>query len=263
MFHTFNNKKPSWGFTVVELIVVITVLGILAGILFTTFDDLYQSNVKAIATTTQVSDTRAALRTVEDNLTLSSGVLATFTPSSSPLGADNNTADWRYDDPTTGSAGQALISQSYASNGDPQNTSRSLIIDSTSPNGCTSASTSVFVKNTTVFFVRNGELYRRTLTGGNACPSTPSMYQKQTCGRGISAAVCQATDALLLTDVSKFTINYYASATDTIPIDVKSASASTDIATAKALDITIETTRLISGNNNVSTATTRLALPSQ
>lgn len=260
MSHTSNNH---WGFTVVELVVVITVLGILVGLLFGFFNDLYQSNMRAIATTTQLGDTRSALRTIEDNMTLSSGVLATFAPAASPLGADNGSAEWRYNDPVVGSVGQALISQSYATNSNQQDPSRSLIVDSTSPSGCTAASSSTFVKNTTIFFVRNGNLFRRTLTGLNACPATPGIYQKQTCAKGITHSSCKGTDALLLTDVIKFAINYYAQATDTVPIDITSGSAATDIASAKAMDITIETRRKAAGTDTVSSANTRLSLPSK
>ena len=60
--------SSSSGLTIPEIVVVITVLGILMGILFTSLYDLYASNSNALKTVVTTGDMRTALRTIESEL---------------------------------------------------------------------------------------------------------------------------------------------------------------------------------------------------
>ncbi|MBI3889662.1 type II secretion system protein [Candidatus Saccharibacteria bacterium] len=253
------NKETTSGFTVVELIVVMTVMGILAGIVFGALSDLYYSNVKSIAITSQISDTRGALHSIEDDLTLSNAVVASYAPLTSPLGSNDQMAPWSYSYPGVGSPMQTLIIESAASTQTTPDRRDFIINGNTavSPQGCTPSSNSVLLYNTIVFFVKNSTLYRRTINNPNPCGQT--IIQKQSCAAAYSSnSNCRAVDARLVDNVSALTFKYYAQASDTAPMAIDPTNAGTLIPTAKAVDVTIETTRRIDGKSNTMAASTRV-----
>ncbi len=254
MFRIFkSNSTAQRGVTIVELLVIITVAGILSTIVFTTLDDLYQSNVRAIAETTQAADTRSALHTIEDSLTLASGVLASYTPPAAPFGPDDSDQPWSFTYPGTPGF-QTLLVRSAASTKNPDG-SRAVVVNSDST-ACPAAGSSSIVFNTTIFFVKNGTLYRRTQTPK---PCTLASAQKQTCATTATVRTdCQSNDARLLDNVTKLQFDYYTQASDTIPMNISDTA--TDISTAQAVDVTIETTRRINGQKHASSASTRVVV---
>ncbi len=255
-----SNNTSRAGFTIVELVVVITVMGILSGLIFGAFNDLYRSNVNAIAVTTQTSDTRGALNTIEDNLTLSNSVMASYVPPSAPLGSNDQVAPWSYSYPASGAPTQTLIVESAAStlNGG----TRDFIINgntSVSPQGCTPSSNSVLLYNAIVFFVKDSVLYRRTINNPNPCGQI--IIQKQSCAAAYRSNInCRATDAKLLENVTGLTFKYYAQASDAMPMAIDATNAATLIPTARAVDVAVETTRRINGKDNKISASTRVVV---
>lgn len=199
--------STSSGFTIVELIVTITVAAILAGILFGPLDDLYQSNVKSLTKVVQTTDTRSALRSIQENIALSSGFLAQNTvtdPDGTTWNANNGTIN------------NILITNNNATNIDASidtTNTRRLVMDV----GCNKP-----VQNNYVYFVSNGTLYRRTLknTPDSTCDGM-AIGQKQTCAADYASQPykdsCQGIDAKILTGVTSFTIDYYVSPADTTP----------------------------------------------
>ena len=201
--------STSSGFTIVELIITVTVSAILAGILFGPLDDLYRSNVKSLTKVVQTTDTRSALRTIQQNIALSSEFLAQNTVAD-PAGTEWNATDGS-------GVNNVLITSNNATTIDASldtSNTRQLVTDL----GCNTP-----VKNNYVYFVSDKTLYRRLIKNvSTATCNSMVVGQKQTCAAGYDSQPykdsCQGVDAKILTGVSSFTIEYYALPADTTTI---------------------------------------------
>lgn len=219
------NRTFSRGFTIVEVIVVVTVLGLLTGLLFGPLDDLYISNTTSSAQTTQDSDTRGALRQIASDLTNATNFVSSIPTPASPTGSNDGSNPWIGSD-------TVLMASTYATDkllSDP--TRRPISVGSS----CDIAQQQ-FVKNTYVYFIKSGTstLYRRTMvnTPNNGTPCT-AIAQNQSCTSG-----CAGTDAKLLGNVVSFKINYYATSDPNNPI---SPITSAGIDAARFAKISIKT----------------------
>lgn len=224
----------SSGFTIVELIVTITVAAILAGILFGPLDDLYRSNVKSLTKVVQTTDTRSALRNIQENIALSSEFL------DQNIVADPDGTTWAATD--GGGNNTVLITSNNATDIDANldtTNARQLVTDL----GCNTP-----VKNNYVYFVSNNTLYRRLIKNiSTATCNSMAIGQKQTCAANYSSQPykdsCQGVDATILTGVSSFTVDYYALPADTTTI--------TDPTNATTVVLKVTSVRGI-GNNTTS-----------
>ncbi len=235
------------GFTIVELIVVMTVLSILIGLTLTTLGSFYQSNTTSLSQTIQTTDTRSVLRAIENDLINSSGFLATTSMTAAdPTGSDNAVGAWSYkgNDPLH-PTNRVLISRNYATDKPATDDTRSLIF-------CSPGSQPL--ANNLIYFVAkdpNGSLYnlyRRTMVGtGTGCTGTP--FQKQSCAAAKVAInpPCKSTDAVLLHDVHNFTVDYYATPDKQETIVDQYGVGESSIANTKSIKITVTTSRLING----------------
>lgn len=246
------------GFTIVELLVVITVMSILTAILFGSLDDLLTSNYRTVGTTTQVGDTRTALRQVQTDLMESDGFLKT------PSVADATgppTGTWLFSG--LDSTHRYLIASTYATTHSSDDPNRSLVYVANALGVCDSVVTqNTPLKNNLIYYVKDGVLYRRTIVASASmaprCGGT-APYQKQTCAPGgPTNARCQGTDAVVLRNVTKFEIDYYATPEANTPINVYTDPNlfSTSIST---ISIKITTNQKINGKDNAYTATLRMS----
>lgn len=213
------------GFTVVEVIVVITISGILMGLLFGPLDDLYKSNNDSLKTTIADADGHKALQSIRQIAMAGRNFRASNDTVSDPSG-------------TTWTGGSnVLISTNYAtwtSGGQRK-------LFGAGP-ACEPA------VNQYVFFVRGGTLYRRTLTSKGlltACDSA-TWDQKQTCASSATFSRCEATDAKLLTGVTSFKVDYYASTSN---------NATSVPNMARAVLVTI-----VQGNGELTPTTTKMRI---
>lgn len=254
MYH-MSNKNRSQGFTIVELIVVISVLSILIGLIATTLLNFYLSNIATINRTTQANDVASTLQSIEKNVSLASNFLSKTSGSAlaTPLGPENSAMPWIF---KTGEPNyNVLIVQNYATDGTSSDTARKLIYSSAD---CKSDP----VKNTLIYFVDSSStLYRRTISGSpSVCGGTIS--QKTTCApTATSSPLCIGVDAVLSRNVSKFQIHYFANSSDQTPVDPYSQSevtAADTIRNAKAINITLETSENINGKLNKYASTLRI-----
>jgi prepilin-type N-terminal cleavage/methylation domain-containing protein len=233
------------GFTIVELIVVMTVLGILITLVLSTLGDFYYSNTTSIGKTVQSTDTTTVLRSIESNITTSAGFVPTTTMTiASPLGFNNDAVAWTYKgSDATKPNNRVLISKQYVTTLPVGNPNRALVY--TTASGCSAATKTPAVYNT-IYFVKKDtatglyNLYRRTILPTESLCSTAA--QKQSCAIGQG---CPTTDAILLFDVDSFTVDYYTTALAQTPIPDQYGSA--DISTAKSIKITVTTNRRING----------------
>lgn len=242
----FHKQKKDQGFTVVELIVVVTVMGLLIGILFGPLDDLYISNTTSAGQITQDSDTRSALYRIATDLTYSNGFIGSIPAPVIPAGAGSNNAGAGWSSTSSSSTDlHTLMASVYASDAEANSATRKPIAVNQNLVGSCSAtyiesqiSAQNIAKNTYVYFVRDNTLYRRTMIntpqlaptiGLNGLCSQP--YQKQSCASG-----CDASDAVIVKNVTEFKIQYYSDTT--MPLSTVN---DTTVATAKAAKISIKT----------------------
>lgn len=245
-----STKRQS-GFTLVELVVVIVVVGILIGIVLGTMGDFYQSNTNSITQTVQTADTRGVLRSIEEELANANGFLAASSIAiATPTGADNATAAWNYKGNDAGKPlNRVLIANAYATDLPASNANR---LPAYTTADC-SAATGTPAQVNYIYFVKQSavdgkyNLYRRTMVPTNIC-TPPGAFQKQSCASTqVSSypAVCKASDAVLLYDVSNFTVDYYSAANSTTAIADQYGTA--DITVAKSIKVKITTDRKING----------------
>jgi len=187
------------GFTLVELLIVISVTGILTSLLFGPLSDLYTSNANSIKSTAQTGDMRSALRAIEGNVTLAKAFLTTDEVDD-PRGPNNNTTDkWNWQGLGANNPNaRVLIISSFATT-----SARELIYLGA---GCDEA-----MVNNMVYFVRDNTLYRRTIVNRTTPTCGGAVAQRQSCAPTVTHSSCQAIDAKLLGDVARFSINYYTS----------------------------------------------------
>lgn len=241
------------GFTIVELVLVMAVGSILMIMLFGPLDDLYQSNLKGAKTIIQYTDARNALRTIEEVASISTAFNNTNTVAD-PVGTSFS---W-----TGGGANKrTLITTNYATtieaaidtNGD-----RTLVY-SGSPT-CKTPLT-----NNYVFFISGTTLYRRLLRNTTTPCAGYTIGQKQTCAAGYTNALCKANDAIIATNVTQFTVDYYGTSGSSTPLNSNGGNPPhtnyTDSATpgnARSIVVTLTVKNGNGANAVTSTSTLRI-----
>lgn len=246
MRHTLTS-----GFTIAELIIVIAVSGILAGILFSPLDDLYYSNINGIQTISQVTDTHSSLRALSSDLNLATGFASTVAVVS-PLGANNDATAWNWQG--SDSNHRVLIASMYATSllpGQDTAGARTLV---TIPADCSTPMTVTYV-----YFVRGTTLYRRIMGNNSATCSGVVIAQKQTCAQAVVSGLCNGIDGVVLNNISKFSVDYYATSTINTPI-VGEYSSPLVPAAAKSIVLTITST-IGTGNSATSETNTMRITP--
>ena len=263
-----NNQQ---GFTIPEVITVMVVLAILSAIVLSALGNLYYDNIQTTAQTTQDTETRGVLRTLEKTVT-SAGAFSASVTVPAPMGPGNNTTNltWSYKgNDTTNPDNRVFIASAIATDKSPTDETRLPVFQNTGA-GCTiDKGVPVVVQN--IYFVAPDyssattmNLYRRTavMPTASLCGTT---FQKNTCLASVVAAnpsVCQSADALLLRNVTGFAVDYYASPNDTAPIaDQYSTSVdkSADIAAAKTAKLTVTTKQKVNGKDMTSIAELRVS----
>lgn len=244
------------GLTVVEMMVVIVTGSLILGLVFTVLNDYYNSNLTTLSVTTQANDTRTALRTMENNLSVAHNFASRLDPAPSLQGSNNLTAAWDFKG--TGASDRVLIAKVYATSALSSDTNRQLL--KTTSGGCGNQSNTTLLENTVIYFVRSGTLYRRTIVPTDGCP--PGAAQKRTCTPSLATtAPCEANDAALLSNVSSFSIDYFTNTTGSTALDVYAQNdsvAASMILGAKAIKISLQTNQTISGSANTYSGTIRI-----
>lgn len=233
------------GFTIVEIIVVITVSGILAGILFGPLNSLYLSNTKSLTSVVQLSDIKVALRQMEKSAALGISYAAQSYP-------DSNSKIWKWND-ASGLLSAPLI---ITANATEKNASGDRALAYNFSSTCTQFP--IPMTYNILFYVQDGSLYRRTIKppitttcSGNA------IEQKTSCTDPSSSTICTANDALLIKGVTGFSIAYYQdsnSPTSTTP------ASDAAVVTYRSAVITLETTAGRGGAQATASSSLRISL---
>lgn len=242
---SISKLRRSHGFTIVELIVIVTVLAILTPLVLTGLGNFYQANISSLRQSTQDTGARGVLRTVEKDLAYSPSFLASQTVTSPLLGPSSSASG-----PSTWTANRdTLIAYTYATA--TSSGVRVPVFYQPSGSDCDQPTSGMMLRNTIIYFVAVdpsnssiNNLYRRTIVGttptGTPCPGTPAtLDQKTTCRPTVASGACTrsaqvGSDTLVMRDVDRLTLEYYALATSTTPL-----SASSDPASAQSAKISI------------------------
>lgn len=224
----------SGGFTIPEILVVTIVTGTLLSLLFGPLDSLYTANNSGLKSITQISDLKTALNIMRKDVSMAVD-FRSANDNTDPFGPDNNylttdTWSWQGDSPVTDTS-RVLITRNYATTAAADDANRMLVLSSID---CSTPLT-----NNIIYFVKDGTLYRRTIKN-SSIPCSGSIVQKMTCAVGSSGSGCEATDAKLLNNVTRFAIDYYADPTSVSPIPNQYDNASsTLIAGAHTVNISL------------------------
>lgn len=272
--YTKFKSQSGAGFTIVELIVAVVVMGLLVGLVLGSLGGYYQGNINTLTSTTQETDSRSVLRSIERELADSSGFLPTTSVAfSSPQGMNNGSTAWSYkglsDAATTNR--RVLIAQAYATDLDVDSEARLPVFTNTG-SGC-GPSVAVPTQVNKIYFIARDpnttlnqyNLYRRTLVPTTGLCATP--IQKRSCAAAnavASPAVCQATDAMLVNNVDTFVVDYYTSPNDANPIADQYSNTidkSTLIRGAKSIKMTVSSKRTVEGRQSIVDASIRISRP--
>lgn len=231
--HIKDGVRQSRGFTIVELLVAMTISGLLIGILFGPLNDLYTSNTSGLKTTVADADGHAAMQSIRLIVMASNQLKGSITGNPDSITDPDGTA-W------AGGATDTLVASNYAT---WTNAGQRNLVEG--------GATCNKLSNYYVFFRDNVKkaLYRRTLTSrGVVTPCDGASWdQKQTCGLTVSFPRCQAKDVKLLSNVKSFSMTYY---TSTVGMTTTS-----DPTAAKAVLVTIE-----QNNGNFQTIKTKMRI---
>jgi len=284
MRYIFNNyqRRNENGFTIVEMVVVMTVLAILAPLLFVIMNDLYTSNTTSLGLNTQDTNVKTVLRSIDSDLSNATGWDTTLAVDR-PLGPKNSTTTsetWSYCG-TGGtinciqSVNRVLIAYINATDKSAADNSRLPVFANTGGSCDTSLSNIDIVKVAYIYFVaadpsgNYNDLYRRTIVNPEKdvfCNgATP--YQVTTCALSVRTnANCKDlsgkshTDAVLLTNVTSFNVDYYATPNGSAISDPYKASAGS-ITSSQSIGVTVTSQVRIDGKLSTNTSDIRITRP--
>lgn len=233
------------GFTLIELVMIIPPLMIFLALTISLLISMVTENSVSQAKASIAYDQHATL----DNLTRDiSGTIAFMQTKeaafSDAYGPNSTGASWSHIG--TSYTNRVIIAKTIATTASPYADNRSVVyINSYGCNQNKLTSNPPLTTNT-IYFVRNGTLYRRTLTNTSLATCGSAMFQRQSCPPEASIAnPCQAHDLTLLKGVTHFTVNYYDK--DGAYLDVYTVPAL--MVDATTVDITIRTNQKISGED--------------
>lgn len=197
-----TQKHP--GMTVVELIVAMSVATLIILGMLTLITHIFTTRS---ATTQQMMSIKQA-QDVVDFVARDLRFTERFLPATElpdPNEAEAPTADgWNF--AGTEHANQ-LILEANATTHDYRNPDNQLLFEAT----LDCASTANYVMTNIVYFVKDGDLFRRTIVPNGAATCPGSVFQTQTCQHPDTSTSghCQSTDLHIASHVSNFAITYH------------------------------------------------------
>jgi type II secretory pathway pseudopilin PulG len=255
-------NSNSAGFTLVEIAVVVPILALIALALTGTLVSIIQTSGKSRAQVNLAYDTQSATNTIEDDVVLSSSFLPTIDSTiTDPYQPTTNGGAWSY----LGDSSQtrSLILRTYATTTNSNALNRKAVY--LTDNGCTADKiyTNDVLQTNTIYFVKNGNLYRRILTDTSQSTCSPQ-YQKQTCPTleslgGSRNAICKADDELILQNVTNFSVDYYSNSSSTTPIAVYDSGADPLLVTT-GLTVVVNVTSTVKASGQAITNTSTLRI---
>ena len=273
-----KTTRLSRGFTIVELMIIISVMTILLGLVMSSLYSYYTSNTTSLKKSTQDTDTRKVLRTIESELTNTSGWITSLAVAR-PLGPTNSTSTnetWSFCGTggtanCTQSVNRVLIAYTNATDKAASDSTRLPVFGMTS--GVCDYSKTIQVAQ--IYFVAadtsdptRNNLYRRTVVNPDSSPRCNNVvpFQKTTCAVAVaSQAGCLDSgglshiDAILLRGIKSFDVDYYAVSNDTSPITNQYSASASTIASSTTVKLSITTEVRLDGSPTTKTTDIRIS----
>jgi prepilin-type N-terminal cleavage/methylation domain-containing protein len=219
------SKHTQRGFTITELVVSVTIAGILATILFTATFYYYVNADQSETTTNMALESQTILTQLTEDIRLADSIASTNSISD-PNGPGGG---WTTSDPSN-----VLIIESPA-----VTSSRDIVYDT---------NTGYPYRNEYIYFMGGTNMYKRVLANTNASGNTA----KTTCPTSSVSPTCPA-DRIFSTNVSNLTFTFYDSS------DTTTANA----ATARSVVLTVNMAKKSYSKNITLSNSTRVTLRNQ
>jgi prepilin-type N-terminal cleavage/methylation domain-containing protein len=218
-------KSRQTGFTITELVISLTVAGILATVLFTATFYYYVNVAQTESATTLALESQSILTQLTEDIRLADSIASTssITDPNGPAGG------WTTSDPSN-----ILIIESPATT-----SGRDIIYDNSTGNP---------YRNEFIYFMSGTTMYKRVLANSNATGNTA----KTTCPVASASPTCPA-DRVFSTNVSNLTFTFY----DT------SDSTTADATQARSVVLNVNMAKKSFGKNITLSNSTRVTLRNQ
>jgi prepilin-type N-terminal cleavage/methylation domain-containing protein len=218
-------SRDQYGFTITELVISLTIAGILAVVLFTATFYYYVNAAQAETATNLALESQSILTQLTEDIRLADSIASTnaVTDPNGPGGG------WTTSDPSN-----ILIIESPAIT-----SSRDIIYDN---------STGFPYRNEFIYFMSGTTMYKRVLANSNAIGNTAI----RTCPSASSSPTCPP-DRLFSSNVSNLTFTFYDS----------SDSTTADAAQARSVVLTVNMAKKIFGKTVTLNNSTRVTLRNQ
>jgi type II secretory pathway pseudopilin PulG len=200
-----NRNNKSAGFTITELVLSITVAGILAVILFTATFYYYVNAAQTEASTNLALESQSILTQITEDIRLADSIASTNAISD----VNGPGGGWITSDPSN-----IIIIENPAID-----SSRNIIYDT---------NTGSPYRNELVYFVSGTNMYKRTLANSSAIGNT----SKTTCPKASASSTCPP-DRLFSENVTSITFTFYDSSDNTTANATNARSVSLTVNMAK------------------------------
>lgn len=272
MMKKIDNHSKSAGFTLIEIGIIVPILIVTVLILFDALFAMIRTSTVERGKIDLTYDAQNAITNIESDAVLASMYLPTVDTNvtADPYPPTANSGAWSYLGDSTTS--RVLIVRLFSTTTNPLSSDRQPAFIG-NPAGAECNTTNIYFNDVqqynAIYFLKNGNLYRRRLIDKTTNLCDPGQYQKLSCpsqedlaaqGLGSRNATCQADDELLASDVTNFSVQYYASKLGDTPLDVYAVSADPNLVTTAAdAEVSLTISRTISGETITKTSTLRMS----
>jgi prepilin-type N-terminal cleavage/methylation domain-containing protein len=230
-----KKKAEQKGFTLIEMLVVAPIVILAIGAFLTVIISMTGEVLASRASNNLSYNVQDALDHIEQDVKMSNGFLATNTV----LGASQG-----YNDDSTaftnvgGTSGTSLILNMVATTTNPVSANSTYVYLKNKPNDCSAPQNNVPFSYNVIYFVKNNNLYRRTVMPSNYNDTTNTVcsipWQQPSCSPSYMDAqsgsvFCKTKDVELVDGVTSanFSLQYYnGEATNTVNVPASATSTS-------------------------------------
>jgi type II secretory pathway pseudopilin PulG len=252
------STRKKRGFTIVEIAVVAPILILVVVAILAALYAIINNMSTQVGRNGSMNDTRAIYKQLESDIEYGLSFYATTLPSTlSDVNTPVNGKDYKYhgtlSDGTTSSNLNTLFIQSYNQTKSSDAALAGAAVPVTwgaCPTTTLRVDAATGVPIAIIYYVNNGILYRRTVvhndTFNNAVAKCGTPRIRQSC-QNPPQTKCTVEDQQLLTGVTNFIVDYYASYTDAMPINAYDTTPSIPVDQAKSIVLTIKKNNIAAG----------------
>lgn len=254
-------RHKSQGFTLVEVTLVVSIMLVAVMLLFNVMWSMLNDSTAQREQLVLTYDRQTAMNIIESDIALTSRFLPTLDSGlTDPYLPTSNGGVWSYRGDS--STARYLLLRSYSTTQNPLSSTREPVFvgDRTGPTcSVTGKYYNTVQRYNTIYFVKNGDLFRRRVVD-TATLTCDDQYQKTSCPTGSTSSSCKADDELLASNVTNFSVDYYASRSSNTKLDVYETGALPSlVTTALDAEITLVVSKQAGGKTVTSQSTLRIS----